>query len=484
MAIRPKSPNSTRLPRVASPLRRPRCCLRYLVRAGIKAMSGLLHARGGLGRGRSARGRAGGRGFALGAALGAAIAARTARSARSAARRAADRGLEVDHLAALDVALVDPDLHAQRAVGGEGRGGAVLDVGLQRGERHAPFALLRLTRHLGAAQTAVELDLHALCSGLNGRLDRALDRAPEGHALLERLGDHLGHQLRLQLGALDLVQGQVAGDALGDLLQLLLELLDAHALAAHEHARTRGVDHHVDRLGGALDLDAQDARRTELLEDVVADLLVLQEELLEVLLAGVPARAPGLDDRDAEARRMDLLSHVFVGRPLGLALLHRLLGSRLGELADLDRQVRQALLEGHRAALRTRSPAQPVVEQRAVVGAALADHQAVDVDRLVLAGVRDRALQHLDVEARAALRGEAQHLERLVDAAAADQVGDAPGLARGDAREAVLGDEFGVLAHGVAPPAAGVSSFLFVWPRKMRVGANSPSLCPTMSSVT
>src|SRR5690606_38224587 len=27
-------------------------------------------------------------------------------------------------------------------------------------------------------------------------------------------------------------------------------------------------------------------------------------------------------------------------------------------------------------------------------------------------------------------------------------------------------------------------SFLFVWPRKIRVGLNSPSLCPTMSSVT
>src|SRR5689334_6585754 len=87
----------------------------------------------------------------------------------------------------------------------------------------------------------------------------------------------------------------------------------------------------------------------------------------------------------------------------GLALLHLLLRGRVGHLAHAHRQVREALLERHRPALRTRSPAQPAVEQRAVVGAALADHQAVDVDRLVLAGVVDGAVEHLGVEARAAL---------------------------------------------------------------------------------
>src|SRR6185369_3950567 len=121
---------------------------------------------------------------------------------------------------------------------------------------------------------------------------------------------------------------------------------------------------------------------------------------------------------------------------------------------------------------------------RAVVGAALADHQAVDVDVLVLAGVGHGAVQRLEVEPRAALRGEVEQLERLVDALAADQVRDATRLARRDAGEAVLRDEFGGLAHDSLPPAAGVSSFLLVWPRKTRVGANSPSLWPTMSSVT
>jgi hypothetical protein len=57
-----------------------------------------------------------------------------------------------------------------------------------------------------------------------------------GHALLERLGDDFGDELRLELGTLHFVQRQVTRRA-RDLLQILLELLDAHALAADEDAR-------------------------------------------------------------------------------------------------------------------------------------------------------------------------------------------------------------------------------------------------------
>ena len=50
-------------------------------------------------------------------------------------------------------------------------------------------------------------------------------------------------------------------------------------------------------------------------------------------------------------------------------------------------------------------------------------------------------------------------------------------LAGGDPRVAVACDE------SVHLPGA-LDSFLLVWPRKTRVAANSPSLWPTMSSVT
>src|SRR5205085_12461236 len=103
MHCRPKSPNATRLPRVASPFIRPRWTLRNFVRLGISDIATLLRS---LRTGGTAAG-----------ALG--------------ARRRAGRRAEVDHLAALDVALVDPDLDADDAVGRLRDRGAVVEVRLQ-----------------------------------------------------------------------------------------------------------------------------------------------------------------------------------------------------------------------------------------------------------------------------------------------------------------------------------------------------------------
>src|SRR5207302_184368 len=47
IACRPKSPNATVAPRVAMPVRRPRCILRYLTRFGISIWLGLLLCRSG-----------------------------------------------------------------------------------------------------------------------------------------------------------------------------------------------------------------------------------------------------------------------------------------------------------------------------------------------------------------------------------------------------------------------------------------------------
>src|SRR5262245_4439940 len=141
-----------------------------------------------------------------------------------------------------------------------------------------------------------------------------------------------------------------------------------------------------------------------------------------------------------------------------------------------------ALAHRHGAALRAGSPAQPVLEQRPVVGARVAHHQLVHVHVLVLAGVGHGRLEDLEVEDRGAPRRELQQLQGLVDVPPADQVRGQARLARGDAREAVLGDEGAHVAAGSSPLRS--ASFLLVWPRKTRVCANSPSLWPTMSSVT
>ena len=83
--------------------------------------------------------------------------------------------------------------------------------------------------------------------------------------------------------------------------------------------------------------------------------------------------------------------------------------------------------------------------------------------------------------------------QRLVDILAADQVQHQPGLLGRRPHESRLRQ---CLDHDALPPAAfaaagaaGAAVFsalsaLVVWPRNARVGANSPSLWPTMFSVT
>src|SRR4029434_1688406 len=93
---------------------------------------------------------------------------------------------------------------------------------------------------------------------------------------------------------------------------------------------------------------------------------------------------------------------------------------------------------------------------------------------------RERAHDHLGEHGRRAAAREPQGVERVVDGLAADHVEDVARLARRDRRAAVHRPE-GLFAHGHSP---GVAALAVVWPRKMRVRANSPSLCPTISSVT
>src|SRR5262249_43476073 len=78
----------------------------------------------------------------------------------------------------------------------------------------------------------------------------------------------------------------------GQVLQLARELIDLLALLADDDADAGRVDVDHDLLARALDLDARDARVPVALLDVAPDLLVLDEQLGEVLLAGVPPAQP------------------------------------------------------------------------------------------------------------------------------------------------------------------------------------------------
>src|SRR5688572_16528709 len=109
--------------------------------------------------------------------------------------------------------------------------------------------------------------------------------------------------------------------------------------------------------------------------------------------------------------------------------------------------------------------------------------------RFLLVRVGDGGADYLFDHAADALLGETQERKRVVDVAAADQVHHQPRLARGDAGESM----FGLVGHlatssnhfaGAAAGAPASAALRPLWPRKIRVGENSPSLCPTMSSCT
>src|SRR5581483_10549972 len=206
-----------------------------------------------------------------------------------------------------DVALVDPDLHADAAEGGAGLEEPVVDVGAQRVQRDAALAVELRPRHLGAAETTRALDPDALRAGLGRALQRLAHRATERHAAGQLLGDALGDQLRVDLGVLHLEDVQLHLLA-GQVLQPGADAVGLGAAAADHDARTRRVDVHADAVAGALDLDLGDAGPLHALGEQAADRHVLGD-VVAVQLVGVPAALELAADAQAEPVRVDLLAH-------------------------------------------------------------------------------------------------------------------------------------------------------------------------------
>src|ERR1043166_4568974 len=170
-----------------------------------------------------------------------------------------------------DLALEDPDLDAAGAVGGLGGGDAVVDVGAQRMQGHAAFAVPFRAGDFRAAEPAAAIDADALGPETHGGLHRTLHPAAEGGAGLELLGDVLRHQLGVdfRLADLDDVQMHLVARVF---LDFVLQLLDVGALLADDHARPRRVNGDAALLVRALDHDAADAGLLQPLRQVIADL--------------------------------------------------------------------------------------------------------------------------------------------------------------------------------------------------------------------
>src|SRR4051794_13697311 len=127
-------------------------------------------------------------------------------------------------------------------------------------------------------------------------------------------------------------------------------------------------------------------------------------------------------------------------------------------------------------------PGAPALHDRAFVDVGLRDDQLVAVEIVVGLGVRDSRAQHLVDVARGCARCEGENGPRLRHGAAADVVRDQASLsgryphpARDGAHLLPLGGRHQRFTSVLRSPE---------WARKVRVGANSPSLWPTICSVT
>src|SRR5215212_7233116 len=364
-------------------------------------------------------------------------------------------------------AVVDPDLDPDLAHLRLGLLEAVIYVRIERVERNSPLGNGLRPAHLDATEPAATLNPRALGATTNGAGESPLHGPPERGPSHELLGDGLGDEAGVELRTGDFPYVDLHLLA-GEALELAAQGVDlATALADHD-AWPRGVDVHRDLtlFGGLADLDVRYARPGELLLDVLPDLEVLTEEL-GVVPVRVPTAleiyllAPALH-AETEAFWMYFLAHLFL-------LVSGRAHQDAGRCPELDADVAGAFADHGRAA---HSPRAVALDGRAVVHPAVLHEQLVGVRVVVVLRVGGRALDHLGDDLRRPLVGELQQRDGLEVALAPDLVCHQPRLARGDA------DVFGLRLHrrlAIRSPLTCV--------RNVRVGANSPSLWPTIDSV-
>src|SRR5581483_9806093 len=215
-----------------------------------------------------------------------------------------------------DLALVDPDLDADAPGRGLRLDEAVVDVGADRVQRHTALRVLLGAAHLRAAEAAGALHLDAGGAAADRGCERALHRTAERHTVLKLLRDRLRDELRVELGALDLVDVDV-DVLLRHRVDLAAQRVHLDAGLADHDAGARRVDVDGDPLLVLADQDVRQPRMRQLEVDVLADLDVLDQRACELLLADHPVRLPVVDDADAQAAGMNLLSHLACSLLLG-----------------------------------------------------------------------------------------------------------------------------------------------------------------------
>src|ERR1700733_14782255 len=379
VAFSPYSPKDTWAPRVARPPLRPLNCLRYLVRFGCSMLMGQAFTpvpwarRQRPAQRRAARRRGGGRGGAGGPPGGG-----------GPRRGGGALGLGFFRQIALveHLALEDPHLDADDAVGGMRLRQPVVDIGTEGVQRDAALAVPLSARDFRAVEAPGHAHLHAERTGAHGAHHRTLHGAAEHHALLDLLRDGGAHQLRVELRLSDL----------GD----------------------------VDLLGRALELDAADGALLQLVLEELAHAEVSVHVQRELLLAGIPAAGPVAGDAEAYPDRIDLLTHALV----------------LLTVAHCDGDVAVALDDARTAPLGAGGEA---LELRGCIHLDERDLELIDVRAVVVLGVGHRRLEQLAHQLRALLRHEFERGDRAANALTAHHVHHQAALLRRDARVAQFG---------------------------------------------
>src|SRR5450432_627224 len=330
-------------------------------------------------------------------------------------------------------ALEDPDLDAAGAECGERGRDAIIDVGAQRMQRHAAFAIPFHARDFGTAETARAVDTNAFGAETHRRLHRALHSAAECDAALELLRDRFGDQGGVEFGLADFddVDDDVGSRDIGN---PLAQLVDVGTLFADHNAGTRRVDRHAALLVRTLDHDPGDGRLLQFLVQDLADFDILVQQLAVFVLAGEPTRIPRPVDAETQSDWIDFLTH--------RSLLRRL-GASLGfDLTNNDRQLREWAKYTARTATAARCE---TLHHDAVADMRLSHDQLVDVEVVIVLGVGDRRFQALlDVD-RDPLARKLQVGERSRCLPAADQLRDQIKLLRADPQHP--GDRLGLVVR-------------------------------------
>src|SRR5205085_10426797 len=156
------------------------------------------------------------------------------------------------------------------------------------------------------------------------------------------------------------------------------------------------------------------------------------------------------------------------------------LGDR-ASLDELDGDVARALADPGDSATGAGAPA---LQRRPLVGVG-SDHDelvARPVEIGARLGVRDGRAQHLLDVRRDRTAREGENRTRLRNGASTDEVGDEPRLPRARMHPARLSAHGLPLFHDSRHQRLTFAARSPAWPRNVLVGANSPSLCPTICS--